>query len=200
MIEDDGKKEKKLYKLYLDKYELDVLDRAKKLFVTKARAIRQAIWLLDKKYFEEITKDMKPRHKRIAKKLTKHNLFKHSPEMLNCKMSYRDTHAYIRLINYSYKLLTVHGITAQKPILTNIKDMESYFVGIEIRKKVKEFKLKVKNGFSELYDNFIETRWHNMNFKKEKNMEIDFNDILSAKPRRKRVNEIKKRGIEPLKE
>lgn len=184
MIEnEDEDKNKSCFKVYVNKEEKEILIEAKKMFGTQSGAIRQGIYLLKEKYFKELTKEMKPRYKRIAKKVNNYNIYRNSPEMSETKLSYKDTHTYIRLINYSYKLLNIHGESAKKPILENIRNMKKYFSDNQTKRKLSEFEFKVKHNFQLLWQSFLETKWYNLNFKKQKNMEISFSDTILNEPR-----------------
>lgn len=179
-------------KFRITKEEKAILDNTKTMFSTQTQAIRHAIWLLQQRYIDQLTGELKPKYKKIAKEVATHKCYVTSPEMTKAKMNFRDSHKFMNMVNYSYKLLSIYGIEAQKPILENIQNMKKYFVGKAIKNKTKEFEYKIKNHFSLVYDNFLEVKAHNLNAIKQHSKHMDFSDVPLPNVVKKGEHETKK--------
>jgi hypothetical protein len=172
-----------LLKCYISKENSKLLNEMKTLYGTKTLTIEKAIWSLKQEIMGSQRKcDI---IENVKKKKTKYELARNNPKFLLNKMEFRDTHQFERMINYSYKLLKIHGKTAKRTILKNINSVNPTITNSDIKRKIKEFKYNIMHNFDAIYDSYIETLNTNRNFAKHNKKNIDFSDMVLDIPIRK---------------
>jgi hypothetical protein len=177
MNKENNKKKRVRIDIYIEEEIALLINELTKNHTNQSRAITELMIF----YYSKNKKMFINKHNPVntlKKRVDKYNKFRKSESFESAKMYYRENKVFVELINYTYLLLKIYKMNAQKPILNNIKLMTGYFVTKEVKYKVNEFKIFIQNNFNELYRQFLESKHLNDFYVKQHGMFTNFHERI----------------------